>query len=570
MEEEEKQKSIKKKEYNFQLKEEIELPQESIEVEDFLIKLKEFDSTYRCEKLLIEGELMESVIYVTTKGDRQAQVEKINFRHFLSITDSNISQDCKFDLDISQIKYKFKENLQKRLIATMDFKLIVWTMQFNSTKNSLQPTNLKTRKLILDKFLTRKKFGVLVEQKLNLTGQFQKVFDLNSKLINFKSKKMKDKILFKGLIEHEVLALNQEGEVKHLEFKREIEETAHFSQISPEVELIVKGEIKDLEFIKLAKQLKVMMVIQAVVTAYQEVVVSVYTDASGQKGKLIKAKQARNNLQEKWMIENEFELTMTYRDLIEIKGRVVTVQTELIDNKVIVSGQLVYDLYYIDQQGKEKRERFNSNFHKLLPCSSAKADLLLDYELQINQLQSELKENQLNIKVILVFKGRLEEELITQVITKEFEYLQQSSLENFLVKKVLEIGQEKFLVPFEFYLARYAKLIKEVKIEFVNTKSKLLNESFLFSCQLKIIINFIDKKDTEQEIIKTKNIYKLFTIQVELDSASLQLIPKVKHIESELNDSGEKLSLKGVLCLDYQILARSKLSILTKMISREE
>ncbi|SJZ74820.1 DUF3794 domain-containing protein [Selenihalanaerobacter shriftii] len=570
-----------KREYTFQITEEINLPESLLQVQDFVIKLKKFNSMCCQDKLLIEGELTEKVIYQSKANAKETKIEKPTFKYFLDISNLSLDLDYKLDLEIKQFKYKLKDNNDKEQILAADIefelKLIIFELEPSSLKvkniNSLdassikQSNYLKARRLILNKVLAEEVAKILIRQELDLRDEVEKVFDLNTKLINVNGEAINKKVLISGIICYQVLALTKRGEVKYLEVNKSFKETISFKNIGLDAELQIQSKVKDLEFAEENGKLKLVMVIQVSITALQAVEVSLYINPTGQYGELIKAKEEINNLEEEWMLEEELGMTEPYQKLIEIKGEVTASKTELVTDKIIISGQLLYELFYIDQNGQEKIKTFNSNFYKLLNLKGAKKGLELDYQLSVSDLQANLTKGELYIKVFLKFIGGLNRELIIQAVTNQYKGLKQSTWDYFLVDRVLKVDHEEVLVPSENYLTRYAKQIKEVKIQILKSKSKLLADSFLFSCKLKYFINFIDQNNVEQEITSIEDVYQLFTTKINNKEANIELASKLKYIDYELNDSGEKLILKTVLDCNYKILERVQLPILVKKIN---
>jgi hypothetical protein len=569
---------INKKEYNFSLAEKIDLPGEINQIEDLLVKVKKIDSKFHREKLSINGELIESVIYLTGVGSKEAKVERVNFKHFLADDELDLDQNYKVELDIEQIQYKLKDTDkdEKALIIKIEFQLILLIIDSSGllfhSASSYPPSfkNVEVKRLILKKFLSSEEDEILIKEEWDLISEAVRVFDLRAKLIEIRSKKVKTQILIKGLILYEILLLTDAGDIKYVEFKKPFKENGNFREVKFDVELMTNSKIKELEFIESRGKVRIISVVQVSITTYQEVEVSLYTNPTRQGNELIKAKQEVNCLQEEWLEKDKLKVDLDYQELIELKGRVTDIKEELIADKVILSGKFIYELYYIDKQGKKKRKEFNSNFHRLLLFTGSNNELKLDYQLQITDLQSSLKDKQLKIKTFLKFVGRLDRELLVCPLTRQSNLLENGVLNYFLVERILEIDQEKFLFSYEIYLKRYAEQIQKVGIEIIDFNSKLLNEVFLFSCQLKYFISFIDKNDIEEEVTELRNVYQIFSIKNVNEEVNLDLTPEIEYIDYDLIASGEKLFSKAVINLQYQIAEDVKIPILVKNISEQD
>ncbi|SDC65923.1 MULTISPECIES: SPOCS domain-containing protein [unclassified Candidatus Frackibacter] len=561
-----------KKEYTFEIKEEISLPAKTLNVEDYVVKLKEFDSVYHNEELIIHGQLIESVIYQLEGGTKEAKVEKPNFKYFLPLSEQSSQLEYKLNLDIEQIQYKFKSTAYQKqtLVSNIKLKLIITVFPPLNSLDSLASNiykNLETKKLILNKFLAEKETNLLIKQKLKLAANIERIFECKANLKKVKVEKIEEEVMITGQIIYQVLALNNQGQVKHYEIIEPFRETTYFKKTNPGAQLLAQNQISDLEFVKLEDTLEVMLVVNAVLTAYQEVEMSIYTNSTGQRGEQIKVKQEINNLHEEWMLTDELILDISYKELIEMKGQVVNVEVELISNKIIVSGELSYELYYIDLHGQEKNKNFNLNFNKLLKCQGTREGLEFKYQLKVKELQPELKQGRLILKTFLKLVGNLREEVLTKVVTEQNGIISQSVLDSFLVERVLKVDKLELLLPYELYLGRYAKQVQDIDIKIINPEGKLLTGSLLYSCQLKSIINFIDYNDIEQEITKIENINELLPTEINIKEANLDISPQIKYIDYELSNAGEKLLLKVVLKCPYKILERVRLPILTKKVS---
>ncbi|MCK8824981.1 hypothetical protein [Fuchsiella alkaliacetigena] len=435
---------------------------------------------------------------------------------------------------------------------------------FKTSENLTKPARLQSRKLILNRFTGSKEVNFLIKAKLNLDIEVEKVVDLEIKILDLKEEIIQEQLLITASVIYRFSVLKQSGKLKYLEERGEFQKSVYLSDLSIDTEILNQLQIKGWDFIN-GKNLLLLTVFVANLTLYRPEEVTVYT---AQQGKLIKTKERLKTLNKSWLIEDCFTLGIIYRQLVELHSRVVKSKVKIIADQAIVSGQLSFELYYIDQNGQEKRLNLKSQFNKLLSLSSVEgANTNFEYRLEVIEIKAMLKNDKLILRPLLKIVSSLQRQLLVKVATKQKESLKKLKLDCFLVDRVLINNQQKLLLINEMYLTRYAKQIQELRVKIDSYDQQLLASAFLLECRLKYTIQFIDQQGTVQQMNKeqiTEQLISLKNKKRELEGSKLNLSIKVSPLDFELSHSGEEIVAKTALEVRYCLFKKERVTLLIK------
>ncbi len=207
-----------------------------------------------------------------------------------------------------------------------------------------------------------------------------------------------DQVIVKGTVYMDVYYVNEEDEMKHYDIEEPFVKYVKVLGARAGMNGMVETQVEDVEYEADGDQVKLAVVLEVYTKVTECFQISVVTDVEGEgitvEKELLKVENMIGEQQTTYMFDGDITLYENAKEIMDVDQEIqINYQnTSVLDDKVIVSGVLLQQIYYVNEDDEVCQKTSKKEFMETVEVPCAKAGMNASIKTNILDVDHELED----------------------------------------------------------------------------------------------------------------------------------------------------------------------------------
>lgn len=323
------------------------------------------DLTYEVikDKVIVQGIVHKQVFFITEDNVVQHQAEDVPFSLFVDVPGAQPGMEVDITSIIEDVKVQLLEDgtiLHQKVILAVD--VLVEEIQQLFVETGEGPL------VLVDRVIGENENQTMIENTVDLDIPAIKVTDIVAELQDITTEVIENKVIIQGVIHKQIFFIGEDNVEYH---QNENIAFSHFVDLpgaEPGMDVQVHPEIEHVkeELVEEGATLSQEIVISFFVKVTEAVQLNVNTGE-----KLVRLPEVIGENTKQILQESDVTLDVAAIKIKDIDAEIMDVETQIINNKVIVQGTIHKQIFFIGEDNVEYHQEENVPFSTFLDLPGA-------------------------------------------------------------------------------------------------------------------------------------------------------------------------------------------------------
>lgn len=383
----------------------------AIKVRNVNAEVRDLSTDVIADKVVIQGLLHKQIFFVGEDNIVHHQAEDIPFSTFIDVPGTEPGMNVQIDPKIETIIFSLLcPTIVHQKVVIEFFAKVTETRQLNVLVGNGPLVRV-------DQVVGEGTKQELFENFVNLTNPALKIDDIKVVIRNITTHVIDDKVIIQGIIHKQIFYVGTNNvefhQAEDLEFSTFIDIPGAVPGMDVEV-------IPSVEFVHFDLRSETCLLQKVVVEFFAKVTESVQITVELGPGALLKLEGVVGEGTRQILAENTFKLPIPTIKIREIIAKIININTEVIDDKVIIQGILHKQIFFIGEDNLEHHQAEEIPFSTFVDIMGATCGMNVRVDSRIETILFELEDcTTLRQKVVIEFfiKVTQTQQLLVQLVS---------------------------------------------------------------------------------------------------------------------------------------------------------
>lgn len=365
-----------------------------------------------------------------------------------------------------------------------------------------------------------------------------KIRDINATITNLDTDVIDNKVIIQGIIHKQIFFVGTDDIIHHqaedIDFSYFIDvpgaEPGMDVLVEPTIEHIVTKLIMDGTIL----HQKVVLQFFVKVLSIQQLIVETGV------GPLIKVERVIGENSVQTMVMNDVTLAVDAIKIVDITAEVVDLETEIIEDKVIIQGVVHKQLFYIGVDEVEHHQAEDIPFSEFVDIPGAEPGMNVQIHPNVEHIKQELSVDGTTVtqEIVLELFVKVTETVQINLVTGEDSLV--------MLPEVVGENTKQVLSETTLELDQAAIKIKDIQASFEDVNAVVINDKVIIQGIIHKQIFYVGEDNVEYHQAENVPFSTFVDVIGARPGMDVDIIPTIAYIKPELNTDGELLTQKVI------------------------
>jgi hypothetical protein len=412
-------------------------------------------------QVLLEGVLWQEVFYVGADDVLHHQEEKIPFQYTAVLAGAAEGMNLQLKPRVTGVKYSIEgehgDTIAEKIFLEVAIK-VTGRGRVSVVVGTEQPVPALERELLyLQKIVAEGREQVVVESSINLKFPGRELGSVEATVEEIHCEILPGKVLLQGIMHEDIYIIGEEGIEYHQEQQLSFSAHLELAGVYPGMEIKAKGIVDNIypclhgNGLKLEQKILVTVAVTVMEGDFLPVVVAVKAPGWEADSELLEVELLVAEVSGKVLVETETNLVRYARKIGQIEAEVINVTWEVLEDKLLVAGEIRERIFYITRELVEYHQQYVHAFTHFFEVPGARLGMRVRVvEAVVEYLQHTLNPDGdlVNQQIMLKLRAQVSEGVQREVITdlkplylKEALFLLKEEKCTIMLEKWLELSR---------------------------------------------------------------------------------------------------------------------------------
>lgn len=365
-----------------------------------------------------------------------------------------------------------------------------------------------------------------------------KVRDINASIINIQTDVIEDKVIIQGTIHKQIFYVGTDDIIHHQSEEIDFSTFVDVPGAEPGMDVLVKPTIEHVAAKLIADgcilHQKVVLQFFVKVLSIQQLIVEIGS------GPLVKTDRVIGENSVQSMVINDVNLAVEAIKIVDITAEVVDLETEVIDDKVIIQGIVHKQLFYIGVDDVEHHQAEDIPFSEFVDIPGAEPGMNVQVYPTVEHVKQELSPggSTVNQEIVLELFVKVTESVQINVVTGEDSLV--------MLPEVIGENMKQILSETTLDLDQPAIKIKDINASFEDINAVVINDKVIVQGIIHKQIFYVGEDNVEYHQAENVPFSTFIDVIGARPDMDVDIIPTIAFVKPILSVDGEILTQKVI------------------------